>query len=396
MSRWSEVALGDVLRERRQVPDLVVVELGGIPVVAKIVFETGQLEYREGRGTKTNMILVRPGDLLVSGINAYKGAIAYYGHENSGPVAATIHYSAYEVLRDRADPRYLWWLLRSAAFQASLAHSAPGGIKTELRAKRLLPMRVPLPPLSGQREIARKLDHVARSATCLERLGAECKRGIDALPLSWMSQRLVDFETRFHSVPLRNLITASGYGTSIRCTGDRGESAVPILRIPNVASGRVVPQPMKYAELTSRELAKVEIAEGDLLIVRTNGSRDLVGRCAVVEGPREPTGFASYLVRLVPNQASVEPEYLQAVLSVRRSQGALFDLARTTAGQYNISLGRLVSIAVPLPTLEEQRSCMHHLAALSGTAQRCSSTAHAASSLLPTIRASIERNALFP
>lgn len=170
---------------------------------------------------------------------------------------------------------------------------------------------------------------------------------------------------------------------------------VPILRIPNIAAGRVVPQPMKYAELTSQELAKVEIAEGDLLVVRTNGSRDLVGRCAVVKDFTEPTGFASYLIRLVPNQASVEPEYLQAVLSVRRSQGALFDLARTTAGQYNISLRRLISVGVPLPTLEEQKRCMHQLAGLTGKANRCSSTAHAASCLAPTIRASIERNALF-
>lgn len=43
--------------------------------------------------TKTNMIIVEPGDLVISGINVAKGAIAVY--EGKEPITATIHYSSY-------------------------------------------------------------------------------------------------------------------------------------------------------------------------------------------------------------------------------------------------------------------------------------------------------------
>lgn len=154
-------ALGDVLRERRETPDELEVAQGKIPIVAKIGFNDGRLELRREAGSKTNMILVMPGDLLVSGINAAKGAIAIYGAENERPAAATIHYSAYEVIAEKSDINYLWLYLRSSSFRSILLEALPGGIKTELRAKRLLPIEVPLPPLDEQRRIVARIEALA-------------------------------------------------------------------------------------------------------------------------------------------------------------------------------------------------------------------------------------------
>ena len=47
-----------------------------------------------------------------------------------------------------------------------------------------------------------------------------------------------------------------------------------------------------------------------------------------------------------------------------RNDGQLFDFARTTAGQYNVSLGRLRAARIPLPLLEEQRRMVTHLDSL--------------------------------
>jgi type I restriction enzyme S subunit len=38
----------------------------------------GKIEFRTDVDTKTDMILARPGDLVLSGINAAKGAIALH------------------------------------------------------------------------------------------------------------------------------------------------------------------------------------------------------------------------------------------------------------------------------------------------------------------------------
>ena len=81
---------------------------GRVRIVSKIGFDNGILQFRTDGETKTGMVLIRPGDLVVSGINAAKGAIAVYGLDNELPAAATIHYGAYAPKTSRVDAAFLW------------------------------------------------------------------------------------------------------------------------------------------------------------------------------------------------------------------------------------------------------------------------------------------------
>jgi type I restriction enzyme S subunit len=92
--RWPIVPLSEVLTERCETPSPDALALGRVRVVSKITFDTGRIELRSDSQTKTGMILARPGDILISGINAAKGAIAIYGPQNAEPIAATVHYGA--------------------------------------------------------------------------------------------------------------------------------------------------------------------------------------------------------------------------------------------------------------------------------------------------------------
>lgn len=174
-SSWTPTRLGDLLVERRETPQPVDLASGVVRIVSKIGFNGGKLELRTGGDTNTPMILVQPGDLLVSGINAAKGAIAIYGETNQSPVAATIHYGAYSPRKDRVDTKFLWWLLRSGTFRELLLKYVPGGIKTELKAKRLLPIPIPLPPLPEQKRIVERIEELAGKIEEAKRLREEAK-----------------------------------------------------------------------------------------------------------------------------------------------------------------------------------------------------------------------------
>jgi len=160
-AKWPNVRLGEVLTERKEVPSPSDLMLGRIKILEKIAFGTGRIHLRTEGETKTGMILIRPGDLVVSGINAAKGAIAVYGADNTEPVAATIHYGSYIPKQEQVMVEYLWWLLRSRFFQDLLLEYVPGGIKTELKAKRFLPILVPLPSLAEQRRIVARIEELA-------------------------------------------------------------------------------------------------------------------------------------------------------------------------------------------------------------------------------------------
>jgi type I restriction enzyme, S subunit len=179
-----------------------------------------------------------------------------------------------------------------------------------------------------------------------------------------LAETIGQLKEKHGTVSIEEIIINAGYGTSKKCFSDRLDGSIPILRIPNVISENISFTNLKYADLSGKELEKVGLRVGDLLIVRTNGSADLVGRCAVVKTLNEPSGFASYLIRIQQDKKKIESDYLQRCLWHMRISGQLFDLARTTAGQYNVSLGRIRTGRIPLPPLEEQNSIVKHLDSL--------------------------------
>ncbi len=142
-----------------------------------------------------------------------------------------------------------------------------------------------------------------------------------------------------------------------------------MLRIPNIQSGRIDLRDIKRAIDPGVNLGGSIIEEGDVLIIRTNGSRSLIGRAAVVPAQTEPLSFASYLIQLKLNRAQLHPQYLVTALAAPHVRRRVERLAATTAGQYNISLNKLRSLKIPLPPLEDQIALLtaadHRLSAIS-------------------------------
>ena len=99
------------------------------------------------------MILICPGDLVISGINVAKGAMGIYcGEEN---VTATIHYSSYTFDTEKIDVEYFKRFLKSPEFIRLLKEQVKGGIKTEIKPKHLLPLEIDLPDIEEQRLIVK-------------------------------------------------------------------------------------------------------------------------------------------------------------------------------------------------------------------------------------------------
>ena len=178
---WQEVLLGEVLTERKEIPTPESLENGEVGIVSKIGFNEGKIEIRIDGKTKTGMILAHPGDLVISGINAAKGAIAIYPETARKPIAATIHYGAYIPNKDRADIKYLWWFLRSATFRDIVQDHIPGGIKTELKSKRFLAVPIPLPSLKEQQRILARIKSLAARVNEAKRLREEVEKESELL-----------------------------------------------------------------------------------------------------------------------------------------------------------------------------------------------------------------------
>jgi type I restriction enzyme S subunit len=151
---WEKVKLGQFLkvRDNRFKPnDKAIADLKRID---KIDF-SGEI-FISDKPSNTDMILIKKGDLVISGINVEKGAMAVYTGEED--ITATIHYSSYSFDEKTTDIEFLKSFLKSIEFKNALKEQVPGGIKTEIKPKHLLPLIVEIPTdIRDQREVVKLL-----------------------------------------------------------------------------------------------------------------------------------------------------------------------------------------------------------------------------------------------
>ncbi|MEW5799570.1 MAG: restriction endonuclease subunit S [Bacteroidota bacterium] len=133
--------------------------------IEKIDF-SGSIVLSE-KPSNTDMIIVKKGDLVISGINVAKGALAIY--DGKDDVTATIHYSSYEFDKKKINIDYLKWFLKSPAFVNLIKEQVPGGIKTEIKPKHLLPLRIRLPLLEDQIKLAEQFQNTEKEFAQLEK-----------------------------------------------------------------------------------------------------------------------------------------------------------------------------------------------------------------------------------
>ena len=137
------------------------------------------------------------------------------------------------------------------------------------------------------------------------------------------------------------------YGTSEK-TSAQGD--IPVFRMGNIVDGKLVTNNFKYLPKSSIP-PELLLNDGDILFNRTN-SIELVGKCAVYRGQEKRT-FASYLIRIAP--IIVSSELLSEYINSPFGRAWVLNVASQQVGQANVNGTKLKSLAIPFPSIEEQK-----------------------------------------
>jgi type I restriction enzyme S subunit len=203
----------------------------------------------------------------------------------------------------------------------------------------------------------------ARIVTKIEELFSELDKGIESLAtageqLKAYRQSVLKhaFETDSADWPeftIGQLITDIRYGTAKKCAVD--PTKTPVLRIPNVASGRIDLEDLKHTDFTDDELDKLRLEQGDILLVRSNGSVSLVGLSAVVTGKAAGCAYAGYLIRLRLKREIILPEFLNLYLHSPHVRIDIERQARSTSGVHNVNSDEIRAISIRVPPIQTQQ-----------------------------------------
>jgi type I restriction enzyme S subunit len=287
-----------------------------------------------------------------------------------------------------------YYLLSAKDYAESVAS---GTTFKELSGSRMATLAVPVPPLAEQRRIVAKLDsltgRVARARAELSGIPRLIKKYREAvlaaafggvLTKDWRQSN--GFQNP-HMTTLGTQVSDISYGTAKKCHADG--NGVPVLRIPNISAGTINLSDLKYAELEEKELAKLRLHDGDILIVRSNGSVDLVGKPALVEDAAVGLAYAGYLIRLRPKKETALPRFLRVMLQAPQVRKIIETNARSTSGVHNINGKELAALEVPQPTTREQVEIVRRVETAFAWLDRVAEEYAEASRLLPRFEQAI-------
>lgn len=397
MSEYTKVKISDFLTERqgRYKPDEK--KIAAYKRLEKIDF-SGTIHISE-KPTKTDMILVYPGDLVISGINVAKGAVAVY--QGKEPVCATIHYSSYVFDEKKVDLEYFKYFVKSPSFVSALQQQVKGGIKTEIKPKHLLPLEITIPDLKAQKEIVKKIsenlcnvENLKKEIESQENYTRQLRQNIlqeaieGKLTVEWRKSNPVkksnpdfDAEALFEQIQkgkkTKNLAPITDeeksfeipegwkwvrLGEIINEPPKNGYSPKSVnfatstktLKLGAVTYGIFNPNEYKYINEIIPKDSCYWLKNGDILIERSN-SPEYVGICAIYDGKDNEFIYPDLLMKFRVNEL-LSTELIHKILISSFSRKYFMSKAKGAQKTMpKINQETVVNAMIPLPPLAEQK-----------------------------------------
>lgn len=301
------------------------------------------------------------GDILIEksggGPKQPVGRVAYFD-KAEGLFSFSNFTSAARVLdQTRVDPRYLVsfldWCYVAGRTERMQSHST--GIRN-LDFNTYKAIDVPLPSLEEQRRIVAVLDEAFAAITTAtanaEKNLANARSFADLYLRTFFSTLDAETSPLGSIAEFRNGINFSG--------GSKGE-AIKIIGVKDFQDNLYVPASGLATVQVDVALADIDVLqEGDILTVRSNGNKALIGRCMIAGEQSEKTSHSGFTIRIRATSDKVDPQYLCRVL---KSPSIREELVSGGGGANisNLNQKSLGALDIPLPAIEVQKAIVEKL-----------------------------------
>jgi len=226
-------------------------------------------------------------------------------------------------------------------------------------------MEVPIPLPKEQKQIAEKLDKLFDQIESI-------KKSTERIPelLKNFRQQILTYAVTgklTESTPevreLGEYIVELKYGTSKKA--DYDVEGYPVLRIPNINNGEIDSSDLKYAMLDEKEYNQLALKDGDILVIRSNGSLSIVGQCAIVREQYEKWVYAGYLIRVRCNNELL-PEYLNYIFQSYQVRKQIVEKSHSMSGVNNFSADKIKQLEIAWYPVDIQKQIVDKLIVMFG------------------------------
>ena len=358
MSGWTTKKLGEVCEEIRER-----ISSAEIPLAAYITTDNmlkncaGVCEAENLPPKICSLVAYQSGDILLSNIRPYLKKI--WLADRSGGASSDVI-----VLRPRFENILARYIYRALARDEFFDFSMLNVTGTKMpRGKRdwIKSFEIPIPPLAEQKRIVAKIDAAFEK---IDRLKANAEKNLaNAKELfqsaldeamrpkkGWVEKRLGEIGSCKNGLNFKRAV--------------EGEK-IDIVGVSDFKKGLVVDDATELERLTLQELPEQEwyLHPNDIVFVRSNGSKALVGRAVIIKSKR-PLTFSGFCIRYRIEDKRIDPDYLARIVSVESFRKAMLS-GRNATTINNVTQPILLSQVISIPSLGEQKQIIKHLDFLS-------------------------------
>lgn len=340
---WKRVKFGEVVRQLKAKADP---ETSGLErYLAGEHMDTDDLRIRrwgqigDGYLGPAFHMHFKPGQVLYGSRRTYLRKVAVAEFEG---ICANTTFVLESVDPAKLLPELLPFVMQTEAFHAHSKRESKGSVNPYVNFSDLAWFEFALPPLEEQQRLLAGLSAVEQSlqllSTAQRSLSAVTRRllesfDLDALPL----------------VPVEELVTdGPRNGVSPQCNAQkRGR---PTLPVGCVYTGFVnTTSDLKFSDIDDETFERFRLRHNDVLVVRGNGNRELVGRAGIVVEELSDCFYPDLLVRLRFDPARLAPALAVHLWNCVPVHASLIRRAKSTNGIYKINGGDIRAHGLPLP-----------------------------------------------
>lgn len=240
--------------------------------------------------------------------------------------------------------KYVFYACNSSSYRTFLSQIGNGIGITNLRFSELEKFEIPVPSIEEQQRIVDELDLLTG---IIDKKNAQL-RDLDTLAQSIFYEMFGDpSESKYPVAKLSSLATGKlSYGSGASAIIFDGQTRY--VRITDIQEdGRLSPDAMSPSQYDAKYL----LNDGDILFARSGAT---VGKTYLYDSKDGNAIYAGYLIRLVPNQEIVLPEYIYHFTRSHYYRAFIASNVQAVA-QPNINAQQYGNLSVCVPPISEQK-----------------------------------------
>ncbi len=297
---------------------------------------------------------VRPNDILIAMSGGTTGKLGI--NKTGKEFFQNQRVGLFREHKDKLNHLYLYYFLQTKTEES--LRIAAGAAQPNLSTSQIKGFEIPVPPLSEQDRIVKKLDEAFAK---IDGLKQNAEKGLQAVKDLWQASVNNIFSKFNNNTKLSELAKISS-GFAFKSNLFEKEGKYQILRIGNVKQGKILlkSSPIFINKIDSVDLKKAELLINDLVITQTGtkNKRDY-GFVSLIQ--KENLLLNQRVARVRVTDSNFTPKFFLYFSYTESFKSQYFANEGGAVGQGNVGISALTDMLVPYPNPEIQKEVVNTL-----------------------------------